>query len=170
MREAGNGDYIKLDRKILQWGWYTDVNTCKLFIHCLLKANWKDNVWHGYECKRGQLITSLPALARETGLSVKMVRTALEHLKGTGELADWHDSKIRIITVNNYDVYQQMGRPSGRQRADKGQASGRQRAALEEYNKESEERKESGCAADCPSGTHREIDPDDYVANFYANR
>jgi hypothetical protein len=170
VREAGNGDYIKLDRKILQWGWYTDVNTCKLFIHCLLKANWKPGVFHGVTCERGQFITSLHSLSKETGLSVKAVRTALSHLNETNEVASRSTSKFTVITVINYDLYQSKGKVSGKQRANEGQSKGKQRATIEEYNKESKEGKESGCAADCPSGTHREIDPDDYVANFYANR
>lgn len=38
---AKEGSFIKLDRKILQWGWYTNVGTKTLFLHCLLMANWK---------------------------------------------------------------------------------------------------------------------------------
>jgi DNA-binding transcriptional MerR regulator len=114
-------EYIKLFRRLLKWEWYTDVNTKVLFIHCLLKANWKDGSWHGYTYKRGQFITSLASLSRETGLTVKEVRTALKHLERTGEVASWHDSKIRIITVISYDQYQQAGKPTGKQRASEGQ-------------------------------------------------
>ena len=122
--EYSDHEYIKLFRRLLKWEWYTDVNTTKLFLHCLLKANWKDGSWHGYKYKRGQFITSLASLARETGLTVKEVRTALKHLERTGEVASWHDSKIRIITVKSYDQYQQAGKPTGKQRASGGQARG----------------------------------------------
>ena len=37
-----DGNYIKLSRGLLDWEWYTDINTTRLFIHMLLKANWKD--------------------------------------------------------------------------------------------------------------------------------
>ena len=127
--QYSDNEFVKLYRKMTKWEWYTDVNTKTLFIHCLLKANWKDGSWRGYKYKRGQFITSLPTLARETGLSIKQVRTALKHLKATGEVADWHDSRIRIITVLSYDDYQVKGRPEGRQEADKGQTRGRQGAA-----------------------------------------
>ena len=129
MWEYTDTEYIKLFRKMLNWEWYTDVNTTKLFLHCLLKANWKAGSWHGYKYERGQFITSLPSLARETGLTIKEVRTALKHLKRTGEVADWHDSKIRIITVLSYDSFQATGRPTGSQGAGKGQATGSQGAA-----------------------------------------
>ena len=35
-------EWIKLNRKIVNWEWYQDIATFKLFIHCLIKANWKD--------------------------------------------------------------------------------------------------------------------------------
>ena len=135
-------EYIKLFRRLLKWEWYTDVNTKVLFIHCLLKANWKDGSWHGYTYKRGQFITSLASLARETGLTVKEVRTALKHLERTGEVASWHDSKIRIITVKSYDQYQQVGKPTGKQRASSGQARGKQGATDRRIYKNSKEYKE----------------------------
>lgn len=117
-----DAEFIKIFRKLLNWEWYTDVKTKTLFLHCLLKANWKPGSWHGYEYERGQFITSLPSLASETGLSVQEVRTALNHLKSTGELTDWHDNKIRIITVVSFDKFQTDNRqpnspPTGNQQA-----------------------------------------------------
>ena len=133
--------FIKLYRNMLDWEWYDNQNTRDLFIHCLLKANWKPTRWHGVEIKAGQFITSLPTLADELQLSVHQVRTALEHLKTTGELADKGQNKYRIITVNNWDKYQGCGRQNGRQVADKGQTNGRQVAVDKEY-KEKEEGEE----------------------------
>lgn len=126
--EYSDKEFVKMYRKLLKWEWYTDVNTKVLFLHCLLKANWKDGSWHGYKYKRGQFITSLSALARETGLTVKQVRTALNHLIRTGEVASKNYSKFRVITVISYDEYQQMGKQTGKQGAGKGQAKGKQGA------------------------------------------
>lgn len=106
MWKYSDGEYIKLYRRILNWEWYSDPCTRGLFEHCLLKANWKDGEWRGYKYKRGQFITSLPTLSEELGFSVQNIRTALKRLKSTGEITDWHDNKIRIITVVNYDKYQ----------------------------------------------------------------
>ena len=121
--------FIKLYKKLLDWEWYDDTNTKVLFLHCLLKANWKATKWHGIDLAPGQFITSLPSLAEETHLSIKEVRTALSHLKKTGEVADKGYTKFRIITVKNWDEYQ----VKGRQGADKGQTEGRQGAADKEY-------------------------------------
>ena len=44
-------EWIKLNRKIVNWEWYQDIATFKLFIHCLIKANWKDAKFKGIEIK-----------------------------------------------------------------------------------------------------------------------
>lgn len=110
--------YIKMYRKLLNWEWYTDVNATKLFLHCLLKANWKPGRWKGISYGSGEFITSLPSLAKETGLTVQAVRTALSKLKSTGELTDratdGNHSRGRIITVLKWDLYQGDNRPSNR--------------------------------------------------------
>ena len=133
--------YIKICRKMLDWEWYDDVNTCRLFIHCLLRANYKSGSWHGIDYEPGQFITSLQTLANETHLTVKQVRVALDHLKRTGEVTDLRQSNYRIITVNNWGVYQTEGKPTGRPRADQGQTEGKPRATDKEY-KEYKESKE----------------------------
>ena len=151
--QYGDREFIKLNRKILDWEWYSDPCTRSIFIHCLLKANWRDEQWKGYECKRGQLITSLTSLAQQTGFSVQNVRTALNHLKSTGELTDWHDSKVRIITVCNYDKYQSL---TGCQHAANRQPTGVHLASHQHSNEYIEEIKEkeeyARVRASAPSG------------------
>ena len=98
--------FIKLYKKMLQWEWYDDVNTKVLFIHILLKASWKESKWHGVEIHPGQLITSLPSLAKETQLSVMQVRTSLKKLISTGEITSKQQARFRIITVTNWNLYQ----------------------------------------------------------------
>ena len=104
--EYSDNEYLKLFRKLVRWEWYTDVNTKTLFIHCLIRANWKDGSWRGIDYKRGQFITSLSSLSKETGLSVQNVRTALAHLELTGELTSQITNQYRLISVVNYDEYQ----------------------------------------------------------------
>ena len=61
MAHLKSNGFVKLDRGILDWEWYEDTYTARLFFHCLLKANWKPGVWKGQPYKRGQFITSLPS-------------------------------------------------------------------------------------------------------------
>lgn len=112
-------DYIKLSRNILEWEWYTDINTCRLFIHMLLKANWKEGNFRGTTVPRGSFVSSLPKLADETALTMREVRTAITHLKTTGELTSKSCSKYTIFTVKNYCLYQTSDIQSDRQTTDK---------------------------------------------------
>lgn len=98
--------FIKLYKKMLKWEWYDDPNTKILFIHCLLRANWQETRWHGQVLKPGQFITSLESLAKETKLTINQVRTALEHLKTTGEITSSSQARYRIITVVKWNEYQ----------------------------------------------------------------
>ena len=127
--------HIKIDRRILEWEWYKDLNTCRLFFHLLLRANWKDGRFQGMEIPRGSLVTSYNNLAAETGLSVKNVRTALKHLETTGEVAVNRHPKFSVVTIKNYNLYQSDGTVSGSQVADNRQATGKQVATIEEVKK-----------------------------------
>lgn len=101
-----NNNYIKLSRKMLDWQWYTDEHTKTLFIHCILKANWKEGNFKGVTVNRGEFITSLQKLANETGLTIQSVKTALKHLELTEAIKSKNIKCGRLIIVINYDSYQ----------------------------------------------------------------
>ena len=98
--------WIKSHRKLLDWEWYNDINTTRLFIHLLLTVSIKDDNWHGVHVPRGSRITSRTILAEETNLSERQVRTALDHLISTNEITKQTTRQCTIITVVNYDSYQ----------------------------------------------------------------
>ena len=102
--------FILIHRKIVTWEWYQNPNTFRVFLHCLLMANFVDGRFEGKEIKRGQFVTSLQKLSEQTSLSLRQVRTSLEHLILTGELTSKSYSKFRVITVVNYDKYQNNDR------------------------------------------------------------
>ncbi len=101
--------WIKLHRRLTQWEWYDDINTSRLFIHILLKANHADKNWKGIEIKRGQMITSLDRLITETKLTKSQIRTCLKKLISTREIAHSGKAQHTVITVINYDSYQGDG-------------------------------------------------------------
>lgn len=103
-----NDGYIKISRKILCWEWYKDINTFRLFMHLLLKAEWKTTEYKGEEIERGACVSSLVELSEETKMSVSEVRTALKHLERTGEIMrrPCEKSKKSVYKINNYDKYQ----------------------------------------------------------------
>lgn len=150
-------DYVKISRKILEWEWYTDINTKVLFLHILLKANWKDGRFQGTEIPRGSFVTSQQNLAMETGLTVKNVRTALKHLENTGEVAVNRHPKFSVITIKNYDKYQS----GGSQVAVEGQSGGSQVATIEEGKKERKEEYNKS-----PKGDYESSTPDSIYATI----
>lgn len=99
-------DYIKLYRSLLEWEWYKNINTKVLFIHMLLKANWKDGKFEGKVIPRGSFVSSLSKLSEETDLTIREVRTAILHLETSGELTIKRHSKYSIFTIKNYVLYQ----------------------------------------------------------------
>lgn len=98
--------WIKTYEKLLKWEWYGDPLMVATLIHLLLKANWKDKKWRGVDVKRGQLITSRTRLAEEIGLTERQLRTCLERMQETGEIACETTNRYTIITICNYDIYQ----------------------------------------------------------------
>ena len=98
--------WIKMHRQILEWEWYSDTNTFRVFLHLLLKANHKEKRYRGMDLKVGTIITSRDILALETGLSVRQVRTSLDKLKTTNEVTIKTSSQGTIIEVVNYAKYQ----------------------------------------------------------------
>ena len=98
--------FVKFSRKICKWEWYKNAETFKVFVHLILTANYADGRFEGIEVKRGQRVTSFKKLAEETGLSIRQVRTAVEHLKSTREVTHKAYPKFSLFTVVNYDKYQ----------------------------------------------------------------
>ena len=101
--------YIKLFRKFLDWEWYDDLPTKALWIHILLKANYKDKTWHGKEVKRGSFLTSYSSLQSELKLSKKQIERALKNLQKTGEVEKVASRENTLIIATKYDFYQGTG-------------------------------------------------------------
>jgi len=127
--------WIKIHRKMLDWEWYDDLNVWKIFMHCLLIANFKDKKWHGRIIKRGSFITSSIKLAKEVCLGRQQTRTALNKLKSTNEITIKTTSKYTEITVNNYDSYQQNNQQSN-QRVTSDQPASNQQVTTTKEGKE----------------------------------
>jgi len=98
--------WIKIHRQILDWEWYSDNNSFRVFMHLILTANHKEKRYKGIELKAGSVITSRDILANQTGLTVRQVRTALNKLKMTNELTIKTNSQGTVIEVVNYEKYQ----------------------------------------------------------------
>lgn len=98
--------HIKIERKILNWEWYTDHKVLHFFLYLLLKANHKDSKWRGIPVKRGQLITGRLKASSDTGLTEREIRTCISKLKSTKEILIETTKQFSIITVCKYEYYQ----------------------------------------------------------------
>lgn len=100
--------WIKLHRKLIDWEWYDDPNTLRLFLHILLKANHKTKKYRGVTIKPGQIMTGQDLLASELGLTRRNIRTSLTKLKSTNELTIKSSAQGTIIQIVNYVDYQMV--------------------------------------------------------------
>lgn len=98
--------FIKISREFLNWEWYDDPNTFRVFFHLMLNANYEDKKYHGVDIKRGSLVIGRAQLAQDLGLSEQNVRTALNHLKSTNEITIKVTSHFSIVTVCNFERWQ----------------------------------------------------------------
>ena len=102
---ATNG-YIKIHRKMTDWGWYKDANTKAMFLHLLLMASYEEHDFRGHTIRPGQVVCGRKQLAEDLGMSEQQVRTALEHLKTTNEITIKSTNKFSIVTIENWAKYQ----------------------------------------------------------------
>jgi hypothetical protein len=148
LTKTENKSWIKIYRSLLDWEWYQDTVTRDLFIHCLLKANYKKTTWKGIKIGEGEFITSIENLAKEISFSVRNIRTAIKHLKSTNEITTKPTNKYTLIKIENWGLYQMSESPSDKQddKQDdkqvtiKRQASDKQVTTVKEVKKEKKER------------------------------
>ena len=98
--------YIKLFRKILKWGWYGDTNTFRVFMHILLKAQYRPTVYKGVSINSGECVFGRKAWAKELGLSEQQIRTAISHLQSTNEITITSTNKFSVIHVVKWEFWQ----------------------------------------------------------------
>ena len=99
-------DWIKLYRKICDWGWYHEPNMVHLYVYFMLKAKLVIN--NNSRSEAWQLNSTLRLLTKATGISEKSIRTCLARLQRTGEISYLPGvaHKQSVITLCNYDSYQ----------------------------------------------------------------
>lgn len=126
--------WVKIYREILEWEWYGDHNTSRLFLHLLLRANHKENKWRGTTIPCGSVLTGRTALAKETGMTEQQIRTSLDKLKSTNEITIKPTNKYSIIAIRNWDHYQQDNQQTTAQITNNQPASNHKQECKKEEN------------------------------------
>ncbi len=112
-----NGDYINegyiiLARRLLESRSWKICNAEQrsMMIYTLLRANYKDNTWwdgsKAISIPRGSFVAGRNNFAEETKTSEQRVRTFWDKMKNIGFLTIKPTSKNSIITICNYERYQ----------------------------------------------------------------
>lgn len=140
-----DGGFVKIYRSMLSWEWHDDPITMATWMYCLMRANYETQRWHGQIVKPGQFVTSLAHMAKDIGISVRQLRTALNHLKSTHELTQTATNRATLITIEKWALYQSAGEKATQRATSKAtnnrQTTDKQPTTIEE-REESKEREE----------------------------
>ena len=115
VEENKSQGFIKLYRSFMNWEWYDDANTMRIFLHCLFRANHESTKWRGQIVERGSFISSYGIIAKELRLTVQKVRTSILKLISTGEITYKSTNQYSTITINNYELYQENNNQNNNQ-------------------------------------------------------
>lgn len=153
MPVADKSTYIKLDRNILDWRWFKSPKTLAVWLWLLINANTTPHEFRKETIQRGEKATSRKTISKDTGLTEREVRTALEHLKSTGEVSVRYGSDYQVITILRYNYYQdkESGNASGSGPAKVRQKSGRSPQYKNDKNDKNEKNEKNVCVHTPPS-------------------
>jgi len=109
-----NQGWIKLHRKLLNSSIFSSEKGLKVWIWCLLKANHKaEMVFNGrqkIEIKTGQFITGKNVASKELDMAVGTIWFWFDQLEKDKYIERKSTNKYSIVTVLNYDKYQETER------------------------------------------------------------
>ena len=137
------GGYVKAYRKMMEWKWWSDSDTVKVFLYILFRANLKDGAFNGEVIPRGSFVTSRKTIAHDCYISEQTTRTILNRLKSTNEITMSTTSKYTVITVVNYEEYQGTNQVSNQQLTNNQPTTNQQLTTEEEYKRMEEEKEDN---------------------------
>lgn len=108
MASRSREGYILIDRNMCEWQWWQKHNTVIVFMWLLMKAQFHDSTFCGKTIKRGQVATTIANIEQPNKLTRQEVKTAISNLKSTNAITTERCSKFLIITIVNYDEYQNL--------------------------------------------------------------
>lgn len=100
--------YIKLHRKILDNGVFSNAELLKVFIWCLIKANHNKTPKkvYGVKLNQGQFITGRASACEELNIKPSTVYNRLLRLQEYGYIKLESTNKYTVVSVSNYSKYQ----------------------------------------------------------------
>lgn len=127
--------WVKLHRDIESWEWVDDAFTYWVFTRMILMANYEPKKWHGMEIPRGSFVTSSDNLAAKFKCGRQKIRTVLDRLKSTNEITIKTTSKFSVISIINYEMYNDDNHQTNQQITNNQPATNQQITTTKEIKK-----------------------------------
>lgn len=130
-----DGNWIKINRQILDSNVFEDAKTFKVFMWILLNANYKKRtLLNGLTLKAGQLCTSRERIATACNMHTSSVSRVLMRLQRCNSIDKKANSRGTVIEVINWGVFQHVD-ATGEQPANSKRTASEQLANTEEEGK-----------------------------------
>lgn len=150
-----NGNWIKLNRKILDHPISKDSDYAWCWIYLLLRANYQDidilignNIIH---LKRGQFLTSRKTINKDTNIEESKIERILKLLENEHQIEQLTNRQYRIITIVKYDYYQNNEQVSEQQMNNERTTNEQRMNTDKNIKKEKNEKKDIGDKSPTPS-------------------
>lgn len=136
--------WVKLYRKLLDSALWKDCNAAQkaVLVTLLLMADHSPSSWvfngKEYKTEPGQMVTSLPSIAEKAGVSVSQVRRSLMKFEKFNFSTGKPTNKNRLVTIENWALYQcqdekPTGKPTGKRQATDRQPTANKNIRIQEY-------------------------------------
>lgn len=126
--------FIKIHRQITESSIYLDSQAVHLFLHLLLRANFKDRkvMFNSsiVNLKKGQFICGRKTLSEETGINESKIYRLLTIFEKESLIEQLPNSRYSIITILNWNKYQES-----EQQANSGRTTGEQQVNTDKKDK-----------------------------------
>lgn len=113
--------WVCVHRKILENPMMNKSSYLALWIVLLLKANHKEKkmIWNGktITIQKGQFITSRDVLSKHTGVHRSSIERILKYLENEQQIKQETTTKFRLITILNWEKYQDVDNKMSNKRA-----------------------------------------------------
>ena len=130
-----SGNWIKVNRQILESNVFEDAKTFKVFMWILLNANYKKRtLLNGLTLDAGQLCTSRERIATACNMHPSSVSRVLTRLKRCNSIDKKPNSRGTVIEVINWGVFQHADE-TGEQQTNSKRTAREQQANTEEESK-----------------------------------
>ena len=107
MRQDMDGNWIKINRQILDSNVFEDAKTFKVFMWLLLSANFKERtLLNGLTLKAGQLCTSRARIAAACNIHRSSVDRVLSRLQRCNSIVKKPSKRGTVIHIVNWGVFQ----------------------------------------------------------------